>query len=60
MLTNNQDDKTFNILFNRYPNARKFDNRDLNEDIPQETKRISKLFNVTRTVFRKQIEEQRD
>ena len=61
-LTNKQDYKTLNTLFCRNPNANKFDTRTLNEDIPQKnkqfTKRNEKLCNESRTVPRKQNEEE--
>ena len=55
-LTAKQDYKTLNTQFSRNPNASKFDTRTLNEDIS--TKRNGKLCNVSRTVPRKQNEEE--
>ena len=63
-LTAKRDYKTLNTLFRRNPNASKFDTRELNEDIPQKnkrfTKRNGKLCNVSRTVPRKQNEEEQN
>ena len=63
-LTTKQEYKTLNTLFHRNPNASKFDTRELNEDIPQSTKRFTKrngkLCNVSRTVPRKQNEEEQN
>ena len=42
-LVKQQDYKTLNTLLRRNPICKNFDSRTLNEDIPQETKRFSKV-----------------
>lgn len=53
-LTTKKDNKIRNTLFHCNPNASNFDSRSLNEDIPQDNKRFTKLndmlWNETRTV----------